>query len=184
MKTGNMLIILNGDSPSLIISVDGVEKAYHPTTAEEKLARKNKLKVKGTLLMALPNEHQLKFNSYKSAKSLIEVIEKSQFNSSKLDNEDLKQIDPNDLEEINLKWQMAMLTMRVKRFLQKTGRNLGVKGTETIGFDRTKVECYNCHIRGHFARECKAPKHQDNMNKEAPRRTMLVEDTTSNTLVS
>ncbi|GKE96950.1 hypothetical protein Tco_1581805, partial [Tanacetum coccineum] len=42
----------------------------------EKLARKNELKARGTLLMALPNEHQLKFNSYKNAKSLIEAIEK------------------------------------------------------------------------------------------------------------
>nr|GEX45795.1 ribonuclease H-like domain-containing protein [Tanacetum cinerariifolium] len=69
-------VILNGDSPPRTRSVDGVEKAYPPTTAEEKLARKNELKARGNLLMALPNEHQLKFNSYKSAKSLMEAIEK------------------------------------------------------------------------------------------------------------
>nr|GEV77290.1 hypothetical protein [Tanacetum cinerariifolium] len=74
--------------------------------------------------------------------------------------------------------------MRAIRFQQKTGRNLGVKGTKNIGFDKTKVECYNCHIRGHFARECRASKHQDNRNMEAPRRTVQVEDTTSNALVS
>ncbi|GKG24389.1 hypothetical protein Tco_0395017 [Tanacetum coccineum] len=61
----------------------------------------------------------------------------SQSNSSQLDNEDLKQIDPNDLEEIDLKWQMAMLTMRARRFLKKIGRNLGVNGTDPIGFDKT-----------------------------------------------
>nr|GEU52140.1 putative ribonuclease H-like domain-containing protein [Tanacetum cinerariifolium] len=108
----------------------------------------------------------------------------SQSNSPQLDNEDLKQIDPDDLEEMNFKWQMAMLTMRARRFLKKTGRNLGVKGAETIGFDKTKMECYNCHIRGHFAKECRASKHQDNRNREAPRRTVPVEDTTSNDLVS
>nr|GFB43065.1 ribonuclease H-like domain-containing protein [Tanacetum cinerariifolium] len=75
-------------------------------------------------------------------------------------------------EEMDLKWQMAMLTMRPRRFLHKTRRNLGVKGTETIGFDKTKVECYNWHRRGHFARKCRASKHQDNRNKEAPRRTV------------
>ncbi|GKB46015.1 putative ribonuclease H-like domain-containing protein [Tanacetum coccineum] len=69
-------VIVNGDSPPLKKTVDGVEQTYPPTTAEEKLARKNELKARGTLLMALPNEHQLKFNSYKSAKFLIEAIEK------------------------------------------------------------------------------------------------------------
>nr|GEX77861.1 ribonuclease H-like domain-containing protein [Tanacetum cinerariifolium] len=69
-------VILNGDSPPPTRSVNGVETLYPPTTVEEKLARKNELKAKGTLLMALPNEHQLKFNSYKTAKSLMEAIEK------------------------------------------------------------------------------------------------------------
>ncbi|GKA63406.1 hypothetical protein Tco_0763012 [Tanacetum coccineum] len=69
-------VIVNGDSPPPKKTIDGVEQTYPPTTAEEKLARKNELKASGTLLMALPNEHQLKFNSYKSAKSLMEAIEK------------------------------------------------------------------------------------------------------------
>nr|GEV42029.1 hypothetical protein [Tanacetum cinerariifolium] len=125
--------------------------------------------------MAISNEHQLKFNAYKTAKSLIEAIEKrfevntahgvsiassetnasnlpngdslsdvviysffaSRSNSPQLDNKDLKQIDPDDLEEIDLKWQMAMAT-----------------------------------------------KHQDNKNREAPKRNVPVEDTTSNALVT
>ncbi|GKC22524.1 ribonuclease H-like domain-containing protein [Tanacetum coccineum] len=100
----------------------------------------------------------------------------SQSNSSQLDNEDLKQIDPDDLEERD--WQMAMRTMRAKRFLKKTGRNLGVSRTDTIGFDKTKVECYNFHRRGHFARECRAHKNQDSRNRETTRRTVPVEETT------
>ncbi|GKA06430.1 ribonuclease H-like domain-containing protein [Tanacetum coccineum] len=79
---------------------------------------------------------------------------------------------------------MAMLTMRAKRFLKNTGRNLGVNGIDTISFDKTKVECYNCHIRGHFARDCRAPKYQDNINRETTRRTVPVEETTSKALVS
>nr|GEZ41030.1 ribonuclease H-like domain-containing protein [Tanacetum cinerariifolium] len=51
-----------------------------------------------------------------------------------MDNKDLKQIDKNDLEEIDLKWQMAMLTIKAKKFLQKTGRNLGVNGPTSMGF--------------------------------------------------
>ncbi|GJS18405.1 hypothetical protein Tco_0412877 [Tanacetum coccineum] len=69
-------VIVNGDSPPPKRTIDGVEKTYPPTTAEEKLARKNELKARGTLLMALPNEHQLKFKTYECVKSLIEAIEK------------------------------------------------------------------------------------------------------------
>nr|GEV67867.1 ribonuclease H-like domain-containing protein [Tanacetum cinerariifolium] len=58
------------------------------------------------------------------------------------------------LQEIDPKWQIDMLTMRARRFLQRTGRNLDANGTAAIGFDMSKVECYNCHRRGHFAREC------------------------------
>nr|GEZ65292.1 ribonuclease H-like domain-containing protein [Tanacetum cinerariifolium] len=95
-------------------------------------------------------------------------------------NENLKQIDADDLGEMDLKWQMAMLTMRTRRFLQRSGRNLGANGTTTIGFDMSKVECYNFHRRGHFARECRSP--MDNMNKDTPRRTVLMEASTSNAL--
>nr|GEY57234.1 hypothetical protein [Tanacetum cinerariifolium] len=64
----------------------------------------------------------------------------------------------NDMEEMDLRWQMAILTMRARMFLKNTGRKLTVNGNETIGFDKSKVECYNCHKRGHFARECRALK--------------------------
>nr|GEY46836.1 hypothetical protein [Tanacetum cinerariifolium] len=63
----------------------------------------------------------------------------SQSSSPQLDNEDLKQIDVDDLEEIDLKWQMAMLTMRARRFLQRTGRNLGANERTSLGFDMSKV---------------------------------------------
>ncbi|GJU21674.1 ribonuclease H-like domain-containing protein [Tanacetum coccineum] len=86
----------------------------------------------------------------------------------------------NDIEEMDLRWQMAMLTMRARRFLKSTGRKLTVNGNETIGFDKSKVECYNCHKRGHFARKCRAK----NKNKESSRKIVPVETSTSTTLVS
>ncbi|GKD57909.1 ribonuclease H-like domain-containing protein [Tanacetum coccineum] len=59
---------------------------------------------------------------------------------------------------------MAMLTMRAKRFLNNTRRKINANGSETIGFNKSKVECYNCHKKCHFARECRAPR--ENMNIE------------------
>nr|GEW60809.1 hypothetical protein [Tanacetum cinerariifolium] len=153
--------ILNGDSPVPTRVVEGVLQPVAPTTAEQRLARKNELKARGTLLMALPDKHQLKFNSHKDAKTLMEAIEKifgfasqnltfvssshtnsttdsvsaavsisaactklpesplpnveslsnaviysffdSQSTSPQLDNKDLKQIDVDDLEEMDLR---------------------------------------------------------------------------------
>ncbi|GJV55698.1 ribonuclease H-like domain-containing protein [Tanacetum coccineum] len=108
----------------------------------------------------------------------------SQPNSPQLVHDDLQQIHPDNIEEMDLRWQMAMLTMRARRFLKNTGRKLTVNGNETIGFDKSKVECHNCYKRGHFARECRALRNQDNKNKESSRRSVHVETSTSTTLVS
>ncbi|GJV54176.1 hypothetical protein Tco_1449917 [Tanacetum coccineum] len=276
----------NGNAPPITKVVKGVETIIAPTTTEEKAQRRLELKARSTLLMGIPNEHQLKFNSIKDAKSLLQAIEKrfggnaatkktqrnllnqlkihgesisqedvnqkflksrspewnthtivwrnkpeidtlslddlynnlkiykpevkgtlsssintqnvafyvlqystccthngavntahgatttstqatafnstiidnlsdavicafftSQSNSPQLDNEDLQQIHPDDLEEMDLRWQMTMLTMRARRFLRNT--------------------------------ESKAPR-----NKENTRRVVPVETTTSNALVS
>nr|GEU33981.1 uncharacterized mitochondrial protein AtMg00810-like [Tanacetum cinerariifolium] len=65
--------------PSILLFsriVNGAVQIIAPTTAEQRLAKKNELKARGTLLMALPDKHQLKFNIHKDAKSLMEAIEK------------------------------------------------------------------------------------------------------------
>ncbi|GKD78560.1 ribonuclease H-like domain-containing protein, partial [Tanacetum coccineum] len=106
----------------------------------------------------------------------------NQSKSPLLDNKGMKQIDSDDLEEMDLKWQVTMLTMRIKRFIKKTRRNLNLNGKEVVGLDMTKVECYNCHRKGHFARNCRAPRNQRNRNRDKARRVVPVE-TSANALV-
>nr|GEW96002.1 zinc finger, CCHC-type [Tanacetum cinerariifolium] len=90
----------------------------------------------------------------------------NQSSTPQLDKEDLEQINQDDLEEIDLKWQMAMLSMRVKRFYKKTRRKLEFNGKEPVGFDKNKVECFNCHRRVHFARDCRSARNSRNMSKD------------------
>nr|GEW33632.1 hypothetical protein [Tanacetum cinerariifolium] len=235
-------VILNGDSPIPTRIVEGVLQPVAPTTAKKRLARKKKLKARGTLLMAFPNQHQLKFNSHKDAKTLMEAIEKrfgGNIETKKVQKTLLKQqfknfigtasqnlafvssshtdsttdsvsvaasfsavcaklpaslpnvdslsnvIDVDDLKEMDLRWQMAMLTMRARRFLQKTGRNLGANGPTSMGFDMSEVECFNCYRKGHFARECGSLMDSRRTGAAEPhRRTVPVETSTSNALVS
>nr|GEV75858.1 hypothetical protein [Tanacetum cinerariifolium] len=133
-------VIVNSDVPASIAFVSGgVEAAIPPKTTKQKIARRNELKAKTTILLAILDEHLLNLQS---------------------DNEDLEQIDTHDLEDMGLKWQVAMLTIRVKRFIMKTGRNMNFNGKETIGFDKIK----------------------ENRNKDNTRRVVPVE-TPANALV-
>nr|GFD12531.1 ribonuclease H-like domain-containing protein [Tanacetum cinerariifolium] len=69
-------VIINGDSPTPTVVIGDVVKPVTILFADQKLIRRNELKARSTLLMALPDKHQLKFNSHKDAKTLIRAIEK------------------------------------------------------------------------------------------------------------
>nr|GEV35530.1 retrotransposon protein, putative, Ty1-copia subclass [Tanacetum cinerariifolium] len=86
--------------------------------------------------------------------------------------------------KMDLRWRMAILTMRAIRFLKNTRRKFSMNGTETIGFDKSKVECYNCYKRGHFAKECRAPRNQENKNRKNSIRSVPVKTHASLALVS
>ncbi|GJT27057.1 ribonuclease H-like domain-containing protein [Tanacetum coccineum] len=76
--------------------------------------------------------------------------------------------------------------MRTRRFFQKTGRKITINGSDTAGYDKSKVECFNCHKMVHFARECRGPRNQDsrNMNQDSSKRTINVEETSSKAMVA
>nr|GEZ83921.1 putative ribonuclease H-like domain-containing protein [Tanacetum cinerariifolium] len=207
-----------------------------PITAEQRLARKNELKAHGTLLMALPGKHQLKFNSHKDAKTLMEAIENSLpsewrshtliwrnktsleeqslddlFNSLKIYEAKVKSSSSTGTTIQNIAFVSSSNTdsttepvsaaasvsfvcakMPVSSLLNveslsnaRTGRNLRANGPTSLGFDMSKVECFNCHRKGHFARECRSLKDSKrNGNAEPQRRSVTVATSTSNALVS
>ncbi|GJX17081.1 putative ribonuclease H-like domain-containing protein [Tanacetum coccineum] len=232
-------------------------------TAEERIQKKNDIKAKSILMMALPNEHLLTFNQYKDATTLLEAIEvrfggndatkKTQktllkqtyenFNASSSESLDsifnmlqklvsqLSILGKNiSQEDLNLKflrslpaeWNTRVVVWRNKldlesisiddlynnfkiveqelvllgtpvsaasindnvaslsdaivyaflanqpsgsHFLQRTGKKITINGSDTVGFDKTKVECFNCHKLGNFARECRNPRSQESMPK-------------------
>nr|GEZ86113.1 hypothetical protein [Tanacetum cinerariifolium] len=168
-RTG--VITIHGGSSEIIISLNGVELSSSSSLCSKweffDIAKARENKNQDYTLVVV---------------TMLETLQRIYTKGLLLLVEELNAADADDLEEMDLKWQTAMLTMRARRFLQRTGRNLRANGTTSIGFDMLKVECYNCHRRRHFARECRSPK--DTRNKDTQRRNVPVETSTSNTLVS
>nr|GEX60051.1 ribonuclease H-like domain-containing protein [Tanacetum cinerariifolium] len=165
--------ILNGDSPVPTRVIEGVVQPVAPTIAEQRLARKNELKAREKMFggnketkkvqKTLLKQKYENFTSL-SSESLDKIHDRlqNQSNSPQLDNDDLKQIDVDDLEEMDLKWQMVMLTVRARRFLQRTGRNLRANGPTLMWSPKDT---------------------RRNVQVEPQRRSVPVETSTSNALV-
>nr|GFA38218.1 hypothetical protein [Tanacetum cinerariifolium] len=98
--------------------------------------------------------------------------------------EDINQIDEDDMEEMDIKWSMALLSMRADKFWKRTGKKISIQGSDVAEFDELKVECFNCHKMGHFARDCRAPKSQERGRKENYRQASKAEEKTPKALMA
>nr|GEY45195.1 ribonuclease H-like domain-containing protein [Tanacetum cinerariifolium] len=194
----NMLkVILNRDSPAPKRVIEGVVQPVAPTTAEQRLARKNELKAR-----------EKRFGGNKETKMVQKTLLKQQYEnftdlsqSSSFARTSTQNIsfvssqttdstnDPistvSSVSGANAKIPVYALSNVDTLSNAMIGRNLGANGPTSMGFDMSKVECYNCHMKGHFARECRSSKDtRRNDAVEPQRRNVPVETTTSNALVS
>ncbi|GKC41993.1 ribonuclease H-like domain-containing protein, partial [Tanacetum coccineum] len=219
-------------------NVDGTSTTLIPSpiTTEEKVQKKDDMKARSMLLMALPNEHLMTFNQYKDVKTLFTAIQirfggnedtkktqktllkKMYENFSAPSTESLDFIfnrlqkiiveqevkgtassssssssrnmafmsSLSSTNEVNTAYRLALMSMRTRRFFQNTGRKITINGSDTAGYDKLKVECFNYHRVGHFARECRGPRNQDskNRNQDSSKRTVNVEENSSKVMLA
>ncbi|GJY13383.1 putative ribonuclease H-like domain-containing protein [Tanacetum coccineum] len=107
-------------------------------------------------------------------------------NGSNLLQQDLEQIHKDDLEAMDLKWQLSLLCMRAKRYFQRTRKKIFINTNDTAGYDKSKVKCFNCHKMGYFARECRAPRNKEGQFKyqDSTRKQGNNKDTSSKAMLA
>ncbi|GKA23969.1 putative ribonuclease H-like domain-containing protein [Tanacetum coccineum] len=150
IENGNSWVPIPVTTPSET-GTSTATKMTMPSTTEEKTCKKNDVKARSsTAHGTLAHEHQLT-----STKSLDSIFNRLQRLVSRL--EILGVVTPP--EDLN-----ALLSMRQEGFYQRTRRKIIIDRSNTVGYDKSKVECFNCHKMRHFARECRAPRSKDNRN--------------------
>nr|GEV27151.1 reverse transcriptase domain-containing protein [Tanacetum cinerariifolium] len=128
---------------------------------EEEDRKKNDVKARTTLLLSLPDEHQLRFSKYKTTRELWAAILKTfganeatkktkknllkqQYGNFRAEGsetleqtfsrlQDINQIDEDDMEEMDIKWNMALLSMRIDKFWKRTGKKISIQGSDVAG---------------------------------------------------
>nr|GEW09889.1 ribonuclease H-like domain-containing protein [Tanacetum cinerariifolium] len=159
---------------SITTDTNGMIKVLPPKTTEEVVARERERKARITLLMALPEDHLAKFHKMADAKEigLHKGYDRFQTLLSQLEIHgtgvlpEVSKINDDDMEEMDLKWQVAMISIRIKKFHKRSGRKLQLNIKDPVSFDKTKVECFNFHKIGHFARDCRAKGNQDSKRRD------------------
>nr|GEX12318.1 hypothetical protein [Tanacetum cinerariifolium] len=224
-------VMENGNKTLVTTVVKGVETIIAPVTAKENAQRRLELKTRSTLLMEIPNEHQLKFNSIKDAKSLLHAIEKRNkpeidtlslddiYNNLKVYEPEVKRVSSSSTNTQNMAFMSSSLNNNTNNSNEAVNTDFGVTtaGTQVNAANSTNIDNLSDAIiyafiasqsnssqlvnedleqihpddleeidlkRGYFARECRAPRAKDNKNRESIRRNVPVETNNSLALVS
>ncbi|GJV19864.1 reverse transcriptase domain-containing protein [Tanacetum coccineum] len=167
------MVIQNGNSKKRISTgKDGVIRILPPVTAAEiqavekekklkKYFKSNTNKVKSGFNCAYstctPFTSSTNISEKEALAGFFDEVIYSLFAKQSKDwdllHEYLEQIDDLDIEEMDINWQIAMIAIRMKKFYKKTRRRVRIDGKAPVGFDKKKLECFNCHNTGHFAIE-------------------------------
>nr|GEZ68896.1 hypothetical protein [Tanacetum cinerariifolium] len=172
-------VILNGDSPPPTRSVEGVEIPYPPTTVEEKLARKNELKARAI---------EKRFRGNKESKKVQKILLKQQYeNFNGISSEGLDQIYDRLQKLISQlvihKETISQEDLNLKLLKINTAHGVSTANSKTNASNLLNVDSLMAYGNVDYESQ-KIPTENRKESREAPRRTVPVEDTTSNALVS
>nr|GEW52137.1 hypothetical protein [Tanacetum cinerariifolium] len=186
------------DNPTTGSASDGSGKKKGRTitlTTDDMQKRKNDVKARTTLLLSLPDEHQLRFSKYKTAQELWAAILKT-FSGNEATKKTKKNLlkQKSDLDTMSLDDLCNYLKVyesEVQKKSEPNSQNMAfissakhssgneetsIQGTDVAGFNKSKVECFNFHKMGYFARECRAPRSQDRERRDNYRQGSKVEE--------
>nr|GEX58855.1 retrotransposon protein, putative, unclassified [Tanacetum cinerariifolium] len=205
-------VIENGNSfnlvPRITANADGTSTLTisGPVTTEEKEHKKNDVNARSMLLMAIPNEHLLTFSQYKDSKTLFKAIQarfdaflSTPGSTNEVDTATIQvsticilvsTVSTHDntanLSDTTVYAFLANQPNGSQLYFQRTHKKITINGSDTKGYDKKKVECFNCHKMGHSARECRSSRCQETRprNQDSSRKIMIVEDTSSKAMVA
>ncbi|GJV83539.1 hypothetical protein Tco_1523437 [Tanacetum coccineum] len=145
---------------------EGNTIVHPPVSLDEHVSVQRENKVRTLLLQALPEDHmpyfhhnddardiwvavKARFGGNEESKKMRKTMLKQQFTEFSVTEEEglhkgYDRVDQLEIEELDLKWQMAMLSLRINRFEKKAGRKMDYNNKQTCRFEQEELRCYKC----------------------------------------